>query len=263
MNNPKISIVTPVYNSIEFLKNCLDSILSQTYQNIEHIIIDNNSNDGSSELAEEYSKKSKIIYHYRAPDLGIYDAMNKGIEFSTGNWILFLGSDDTLHSPNTIQEVFNSEIHERFDFIYGNVIWGDTEIVFNGEFSELKLMYQNIPHQAIFYKKKIFESIGKYNINYKIWADWELNIRCYEDKDIRFRYIDKVISNYRLGGYSSKIAIDEEFLKNKDEIFQTYFSKEANNILSEHKELSYTLNYLLKNIIVKVIFYIYKKIKLI
>lgn len=270
MKNPKVSVVTPVYNSIIFLKTCMDSILSQTYNNIEHVIIDNNSTDGTSELVEEYKKKYHNIIHLRSPDHGIYDAMNKGIEISTGEWLLFLGSDDTLHSKNIIQEVFLLDIHEKFDFIYGNVMWGETETIFNGEFSELKLMYQNIPHQAIFYHKSIFEKIGNYNINYKVWADWELNIRCFKNRDIRFRYIEKIISNYRLGGFSSKLNEDDQFLKDKNLIYNSNFSIESINLLNEkdsyvkeYNKVSNILRILSGNIVVKIILYIYIKLKLI
>lgn len=193
---PKISVIIVVFNGIKTIENAIRSVLMQTYKNMELVIIDGGSIDGTVEILKKYN--SQIGFWKSEPDKGIYDAMNKGILNSTGDWIYFLGSDDTLLDGNVIEKAFNDNIEA--DFIYGNV-WKNNK-KYDGPFDKSKILIRNISHQCIFYKKTIHKKLGYYNTSYKIFADWDFNLRCFFNSEILTVYKDILIANFAEGGIS-------------------------------------------------------------
>ena len=128
-------------------------------------------------------------------------------------------------SNTVLNEIFNRIEVSKYDVIYGNVKLGNTEQLYDGPFSSLKLLQKNICHQAIFTRKTVFDKLGKFDINYKVWADWVFNMQWYNREDIRHCYIDISIAGYNLGGYS-KYNRDMLFIKNKDALIEAYFPVE-------------------------------------
>ena len=164
----EISIIIPTFNSAKTLAVCLDSILKQSFTDFEVLIMDGLSTDNTLEIAKSYDDIRLIISSEK--DNGIYDAMNKGITQSKGEWIYFLGSDDRLFNKNVFSEVYEIQKKGNSKIIYGNVLiegqagWAKNGQIYDGEFSLSKLIERNICHQAIFYKKEVFDKLGLYNI---------------------------------------------------------------------------------------------------
>jgi glycosyltransferase involved in cell wall biosynthesis len=203
--NIKISIIIPTYNAALTVQKCIESVVTQTYKNIEIIIADGSSTDDTIKIINDFKKQYSFIKLISEKDKGIYDAMNKGIGMAQGDWLFFLGSDDTFANTDVLKNIFetNFNIIENADFIYGNVNWGNTGEVYAGEFDLIKLYKQNICHQAVFYKKEIFSTIGKYNLAYPLYADWDLNCKCFLNNNLKKIYIPNIICNYALTGSSS------------------------------------------------------------
>jgi glycosyltransferase involved in cell wall biosynthesis len=233
-NFPKISIITPTLNAATTLEACIKSVAHQTYAPKEHLIIDGQSTDGTLGICRKYAAKFPQIKWVSEKDGGIYDAMNKGIDLSSGEWLYFLGSDDLFCSNTILHDIFSRTELPKYDVIYGNVKWGNTEQLYDGEFSRLKLLQHNICHQAIFTRKTVFDQLGKYDTNYTAWADWVFNLQWYNRKDIPHCYIDLAIARYNLEGYS-KHHHDLLFLKNKGDLIAAYFPPEYHLL---HQEIS-------------------------
>lgn len=207
---PFFTIIIPTFNSVKTLDATLQSLNLQSFENFEIIISDGNSQDGTTSIIENYEKlKLKTTISSR-PDKGVYDAINKAIDLSTGNWIYILGSDDTLFSNLTLNEasIFLEKTEESL--IYGDVcVSGYTKYlsdgqIYDGNFSTEKLLLKNICQQAIFYRKDIFQKIGYFNINYKICADWDFALRAFSK--VPTKYISTTICKFTAGGLSYKVT---------------------------------------------------------
>jgi len=221
---PKISVITPTLNSEKTLEACILSVANQTYSNKEHLIIDGQSTDGTLSISKKHAANYPQTKWVSEKDGGIYDAMNKGIDLSSGDWLYFLGSDDIFCSNTVLNDIFNRKKVSKFDVIYGNVKWGITEQLYDGPFSRLKLLQKNICHQAIFTRKNVFDRLGKFDIRYKVVADWVFNMQWYNRRDIRHCYIDIAIARHDLDGYS-KHNRDMLFIKNKGDLIEAHFPK--------------------------------------
>jgi glycosyltransferase involved in cell wall biosynthesis len=208
MESNLISVIIVVYNAKETIKSTIDSILAQIYKNIEIVIIDGGSNDGTIDIVNSYS--TKINYFITEKDNGVYDAMNKGISASKGEWIFFLGADDTLFNENVLTSIFIYNPYSEIDFLYGDVVLTSNQKVYGGERTYMSLVEKNICHQSIFYKRTVFDKIGNYNLNYKILGDFDFNIRVFESSELKRQYINQTIALYNNKGLSS-YTLDKEF----------------------------------------------------
>ena len=230
---PLISIVTVVYNGEEFLEETIQSVINQSYANVEYIIIDGGSTDGTIDIIKKY--EDKIDYWVSEKDNGIYDAMNKGIKVANGDWIYFLGADDILY--NILNDLIK-EFDTEKDAIYGDVYMPKKHKLYNGKFSKFNLMFNNICHQAIFYNKKIFKN-KKFDLKYKILADYALNLSIFTSD--KFIYYPVLVANYNdKGGVSSN---------NKDLIFQ----KDKLNIIKQSFGLQLYLIFKIRTILVNIL----------
>lgn len=232
MNNPKISVVTVCYNAAATIEKTIRSVLNQTYLNIEYIIIDGGSTDGTVEIIKKYT--NHITYWISEPDKGIYDAMNKGVQASTGNFLIFLGADDILYNRTVFQDVVVKI--STYDIVYyGDVIYKTSKKKYDGKFSHFKLMRKNICHQAIFYPRKYLIQYP-YNSKYKVYADWILNHQLYADS-VSFYYLDLIITIFNDTGLSS-YAIDEVYSAEKNILLRKFYKRNyllyrfLNNIIS-------------------------------
>ncbi|MDJ1502184.1 glycosyltransferase [Xanthocytophaga agilis] len=235
---PKLTIITPTYNAAATLEETILSVVNQSYKNIEYILIDGNSTDTTINIIKEYAAKYPIIRWISEPDEGIYDAMNKGVGMSTGEWIYFLGSDDILYTKTTINDLFSSVDTSLWDVIYGDVIFKVSGIRYNGAFTVAKLYWQNICHQAIFARKEIFDTIGLFNTNYKVLADYEFNIRWIQNPNIRSTFFHNIIALYNEEGFSGKKG-DEAFNTDKDTFFHSWTPPKVSIILPLDKNTEY------------------------
>lgn len=219
----KFSIIIATHNAAKSLSKTLDSILSQIYKDYEVIIIDGASSDGTRGLIENYEKKFNGKLRWKSElDKGIYDAMNKGIGMAKGEWIYFLGSGDVLYDADVLDSIFDAIRKKPADVIYGNVQWGDSKTIYDGKFSKLKLIEKNICHQAIFFNKKIFKKLGKFDLKYKTGADYVFNMKWFNEKSIIKKYIGRTIAIYDVTGSSSK-NYDSRFWSERRAIIKKYF----------------------------------------
>lgn len=213
-NLPLVSIITVTYNVKDVLLACLKSIEEQTYPNIEYIVIDGNSTDGTIDLLT--NNNDKIDYWISEPDNGIYDAMDKGVKIANGEWILFLGADDYLLAGFS-EMCYDLEASNTI--YYGKALINGT--IVGRKVNPFDLVKYNICHQCIFYPKRVFEKYH-YNTKYKIRADHVLNMQCFSDEEFLFKFYDYLIVNYSLGGFSSTDN-DIEFFKDRPALVLKYF----------------------------------------
>ncbi len=206
--SPFFSIVVPAYNAEKDLFKLLESIQKQTFTDFEVLIMDGQSKDNTVDVAQSFNDKRFHIYS--DADKGIYDAMNKGIELVRGEWVYFIGADDVLYDDEVLSKVamFISRFSDCM-WVYGNVVLkGDGRIVqiygdglYAGKFDLPKLLSQNICHQAIFYRKKLVDQIGNYNLYYPILADYDFNLRAFSRYEPK--YMDLTVANYNTKGSSN------------------------------------------------------------
>ncbi len=210
-NNPLVTIVTATYNLIkndrkEAFIRALESVRNQTYKNIEHIVIDGASDDGTVELIKEYSDKSWIKY-ISEPDTGLYDAMNKGAMLAKGEYILFLNSDDYYSGEKGIEKSIEAIEKTNADYSYT-----DCKIM-NADGSRNKSHLHNKPdfskiftdmpfcHQTLMVKTNIFRELGMFDLTYKSAGDYEFVLRLVFNK-FKHAYIPYEFATFKMGGYS-------------------------------------------------------------
>ena len=218
---PQICIITPTFNSEGTLPACLQSVATQSYAALEHLIIDNLSADRTVEVAEEFRRKYGRIRIISEADEGVYDAMNKGLRSCSSEWVYFLGSDDEL-KPEVLVQIFERPELESLDFIYGNVWKKQAGQSYDGAFTLHQILHQNICQQAIFYRRSLFERLGMFNLRYRIWADWDFNWRCFADRGVRKEYVPLVIAAYNDAGFSS-MSDDEVFKRDAPSLLVKYY----------------------------------------
>lgn len=219
----KISIITATYNSAENIGLCLRSIISQSYTNIEHIIIDGNSNDNTLEKIKNYPYKPfKIISE---KDDGIYEALNKGIKYATGDIVGFLHSDDFFANSKVIENIAQTFKNNNFiDAVYGDLEYisqkNMTKTIRKWKSSpfKLKLLKKGWmpPHPTLYIKRNVFNSCGGFDTNLKISADYMFILKMFSQPNFNSKYIPQVFIKMRTGGISNKSLI-KIILKSKED----------------------------------------------
>ena len=203
MNKPiLVSIITVCYNSSRTIEDTIASVLSQTYQNWEHIIVDGGSKDNTIDILkrheQEYAGRLKI---HQGPDKGIYDAMNKGI------------NSDDWYASNALEDVVNTYLDKLCDEA---VITGglcrvrDGVVIYTQMHSEISLngLKKGMPlqHPAVFVTKKVYERIGVFDLSFPHIADYDFIWRCFEDRKVRFLFVSSIVSFMREGGASDCLS---------------------------------------------------------
>lgn len=217
---PVISVITPVYNAAAFLEKSIQSVIGQRYDNVEYIIIDGSSTDGTLDILQAYN--TQIDYWISERDQGIYDAMNKGIDAATGKWLYFLGADDIL--VNGLHKIVPYLKNSRHVY-YGNVYMPRKNREYDGLFTWEKVIDKNICHQAIFYPRQLFQH-HRYDTRFKVLADYELNLRCWHE--FPFRYIPILVAIHNDDGTSIH-TVDEEFQRVKLQLIEAHFGHKIRN----------------------------------
>jgi len=206
----KISIVTVVYNNEETIKDAILSVANQSYENIEYIVIDGASTDGT--LGAITKLQDKTTEFISEPDEGIYDAMNKGIKLATGDVIGILNSDDFYSNNQVISEV--AEVFDaspELDMVMGNVDFVHADNLSNpvrfyssAKFSPWKLKFGFMPaHPATFIKRSAYDKVGSYKLGYKIAADFDMFVRLLLIDQCKYKVLNQALVRMRLGGVST------------------------------------------------------------
>lgn len=210
----KISIITIVYNNANTIAECIESVLSQTYKNIEYIVIDGYSTDGTQAIIEQY--KNSIATYISEPDKGLYDALNKGIQYATGDVIGILHSDDIFYNTNCISLIAETFQKTHADLIYGNGIYVSKEKnvvkrVYSAKpFKKRYLQFGWIPlHTTIFVTKDIFNTYGLYSLDYSIASDYDISLRWFTNDTIKKVFINSLLVKMRLGGKSTTAKLQK------------------------------------------------------
>jgi glycosyltransferase involved in cell wall biosynthesis len=208
-SNAILSIITINYNDCEGLKRTFESVASQTDQAFEYVIIDGGSTDGSVTFLGE--EQLNFAYYCSERDKGIYDAQNKGIEKSTGKYLLFLNSGDTFYSNSVVEQFIKIASESDKGIIYGNTLIvnpsAEDRVLSPPADIQLNFWYRNtLNHQAAFLKKNLFDKYGLYDLSFKISADFDFFLKVYINEKDTFEYVPILVCNYHEDGFSSNPA---------------------------------------------------------
>lgn len=212
--NPSISVITVVFNGEKYLEDTIKSVIHQKNENIEYIIIDGGSSDGTLEIIKKY--KSCIDHFISEQDEGIYDAMNKGALLASGKYICFLNASD-IYFKNALFKVINRAQRNNFDYYVAPAVIRDENNqdlrirypLNNFIYQKGSYMGMPAPHLSVFVKKTIFLDLGGYDLNFKISSDYDFLLRLSE-KYKNISYGNEPIGAFRLGGLSSSYKIHFE-----------------------------------------------------
>jgi glycosyltransferase involved in cell wall biosynthesis len=205
----KVSIITVCYNSASHVEDAINSVAAQDYGNIEHIIIDGGSTDGTIALLEKHD--GRIASWISEPDRGIYDAMNKGIGMATGEVIGLLNSDDFYYNSSIISQVAAAFEDQKIDAVYGDLIFIDPENLnrtvrtySSAKWSPARFARGYMPaHPTFFVRRKYYEKFGLFETDYRIAADYEMLIRLLFVNKLKYKYLPLTMVKMRKGGVSS------------------------------------------------------------
>lgn len=206
----KVSIITAVYNEVELIEQCINSVLDQSYGNIEYIIVDGHSTDGTVEVIKKY--ENRISNWISRPDKGLYFALNKGFLMASGSIIGFLHADDFYANNTVIKTVVSGMTEHDVDSCYGDLLYVDRHN------AERVIRYWKSrpykdglfkrgwmpPHPTFFFRRDIGVRYGCFNTDFKIAADYELMLRLFEKNKITSHYIPEVLIKMRVGGVSNR-----------------------------------------------------------
>lgn len=219
----KLTIITATYNSESTIESCLKSVLEQSYDDIEYIIIDNCSTDDTLNIVKQYDEQiSRIISE---PDKGIFDALNKGIKIASGDYIGFLHADDFYATKEVLGEIADRLLKEKTDSLYGDLQYvskqNEQKVVRNwiaGNYNIKKLLNGWMPpHPTFFVKRECYLKYGLFNLDYRIAADYELMLRFLGKHKISTTYCPLVIVKMRTGGTSNK-SLKNIIRKSKEDL---------------------------------------------
>lgn len=220
----KVSIITATYNSSAHIVDCVKSVNDQTYQDIEHIIVDGASKDNTLDIVNGIS--NRVVKIISEPDKGIYDAMNKGIQAATGDVIGILNSDDFFTSDDVIQTVVDSFKNNDIDALYGDVhfvspdnLSKNVRYYSSSVFNPSLFRFGFMPaHPSFYMKKECYDKYGLYALDYKIASDYDLLIRYLYKEKIKYKYIKKDFVTMRTGGvstenFNSRVTLNKEIVR--------------------------------------------------
>lgn len=224
----KVSIVTIVFNNREHIADCIQSVNSQSYHDVEHIVIDGGSTDGTREIIE--SHREHIDKYVSEPDKGLYDGLNKGLMMASGDIIGILHSDDLFYNTSVIDDIVKAFASEESDIVYGNGIYVDRNDVSNvrrlyssSNFKKSRLKFGWIPlHTTIFVKRNVFEELGYYSLEYSVASDYDISLRWFFSDNLKKVFLNRILVKMRLGGKSTSLALQKKKSQEDLEIINNY-----------------------------------------
>ncbi|MDR2841140.1 MAG: glycosyltransferase [Paludibacter sp.] len=201
-NCPKISIITVVFNNVSQIEETILSVVNQTYSNIEYIVIDGGSTDGTVDIIKKYAEK--ITYWISEPDGGIYHAMNKGVEKASGEWVTNVNVGDVLlEIPVDVLQTLDAD---KYDALCGSVVLDNKKII-KPQFNWKILIFNTLPHQGLYYNRK--KLYAKYDVKYSVYADFAYNIGMYQRKQ-KVYLTDKILCLHTADGISNNRQSSKE-----------------------------------------------------
>lgn len=219
----KLSIITICFNEKDKIKKTIESVVSQNFSDFEYLVIDGGSSDRTAEIIAQY--KNRFAYFVSEKDGGIYNAMNKGIEHSTGEYLLFLNGGDYLYNNDVLKKIFSEGFNE--DIVYGDMILENSlerksfkDVIINDRY----LFSYYLPHPASFIKKDLFMKYGYYNEDYKIVGDYEFFLRVIKKYKATVKYIFEIVSVYNNDGISSNPKYFKLQLQERRRAQKKYFN---------------------------------------
>jgi len=240
----KISIITVCYNSASTIRDTFDSVLNQTYFDIDYVVVDGNSSDETVSIIKEYEHKfNGRMCWISEPDNGLYDAMNKGIRMSNGEIIGILNSDDYYVADDVLELITKSMSGENIDSCYGNILYKKNGKQYrywkSGEKKSFRLGWMP-PHPCFFVKKSIYEKFGYFRLDCGSAADYELMLRFLEKEKVTTFWINEILVIMRVGGISNRSIFSRIGSLNNDKkgwivnnlkpFFFTFFLKKVRKI---------------------------------
>jgi len=264
----RITVITVNYNNRSGLDKTIESVCNQTYSDIEYIIVDGKSNDGSQNSIHKLQERInslnfKSLICISEPDCGIYDAMNKGIKLSKGDYIIFMNSGDYFSCSTILNDIFRNRKYNE-DLLIGRQLYinklgkkGISPKLRISDFSITYFLSSTIPHQATFIKRDLFEKIGYYDINYKVSADWVFWIKAIIENKCTIKLINERISYMEVGGVSADMEkcyrdmskYMEECLNNGYITWQDIFKYSTQGRMQEYCSRNKLLNLINKIIV--------------
>ena len=239
----KLSIITINYNNLEGLKRTVESVVNQTWQEFEYIVIDGGSTDGSLAYIESHS--ANLNYWVSEPDKGIYNAMNKGVAKATGEYLLFLNSGDLFFNDIILEQ--NHKFIVEKDLVYFNLNFVDKTKFRTGKYPEQlsfsHFIHDTLPHPATFIKSSLFNKVGLYDESLKIVSDWKFFIVALFKYNSSYIKVDEILTTYYLDGISSDLTNQKLIYEERQRVFNTDFKNyiEDINQLLELKTTVYNL----------------------
>lgn len=221
-----VSIITVVKNGVSTIEKTVLSVINQDYEFFEYIVIDGVSTDGTLDILNRYSDKIDTIIS--APDNGIYDAMNKGISVAKGDWVYFLGCDDTLYDTSSLSKVMTNDLN-GVDVIYGNVKFKYSHEIYDGEYDFDKFTVRSPCHQAVFYRRELFRQFGNFDIKYLTASDYVLHVKTFCG-GAHWKYIDQIIAIYNETGASYFGKKDKAYYSELFKICYDAFSSKVSDL---------------------------------
>lgn len=229
---PKISIITACYNAEKTIEQTIQSVINQTYDNIEYIIIDGNSTDRTKEIVEKYREKVDVIIS--EPDRGVYDAFNKGVTLATGDYINFMNADDYFSTDLIVEEITKHLFkYPNTVLLHGNVKAIDSNTG-HWHYRGQKLILNDFkkglmcPHQSVFAHKKLFKEFGGFDLTYKILADVDFTIKCFKNYEDVIIYLPIEVAHFRLGGLSNVLLHEKNMHYENTIIHYNHFGSVPN-----------------------------------
>lgn len=221
----KLSIITINYNNLEGLKKTIESVINQTWQEFEYIVIDGGSTDGSTACIE--SQETHFDYWVSEPDAGMYNAMNKGIEGATGAYLLFLNSGDVLYNDNVLLET-NKSLQLDIDIVYGDLwIVGEQGKGFKNyypDFIDFPFLKQtSLGHPSTFIKRELFNIYGLYRTDLKIISDWAFFVKVLCRHKVSQHKIEHIIATFYEGGLSTATVYHQQHIKERKKVLLEMF----------------------------------------
>jgi glycosyltransferase involved in cell wall biosynthesis len=220
----KISVITVCYNSETTLERALQSVAVQDWPSVEHIVIDGASTDGTTTILERF--RPHLTHLVSEPDMGIYDAMNKGLDYASGDIICFLNADDQYGSAQVLTQVAEQMVEHKLDALLGDVVFfherDPGRIVRryrSDRFSPSRLAWGWMPaHPALFMRREVVQHVGRFKTDYRIAGDFEFIVRAFHGQSLRYRHLPEVLVRMQTGGASTegwraKIRLNQEVLR--------------------------------------------------
>lgn len=229
----KISVITACYNRATTIQSAIDSLRAQTYRNIEYIVVDGASNDGTVDILKKNTDAIDVLIS--EPDSGMYNAINKGIKKASGDIVGVLHSDDFYYDDETLAKIAEVFRETNADLVYANGIYVDENnlskvrrIYGSSLFRPLRLYFGWIPlHTTIYVKRNVFEKYGLYREEFKIASDYDISLRWFQNRNIKKVFYDDYVVKMRIGGKSTDLS--QQGKKSSEDL----------KIIKDHKLLGY------------------------